>query len=297
MFDIHILYGWLTRAKAYLQTITDGTTILRQGASFGDLTNDTELKADRLLGQELANVCQETPGVTRVTVEGLGDFVCVEGKGWMRRDQLGDDEIAVLPQGLWVCIDPIDGSLNFKMRGRSLGGPFTTVITVLAKNNNATFNDIIAAGVIDLRIESGDTWVAYKDEHGAARTYFKGKLARTSDAEALDPGSQIIFAETYYPGNRDWVNRLFNGQKGNFSRLGSAGYEMACVAIGVAVAFLCNNQKQHELGAAYLLVKGAGGVAIDCGGGNLATHPYVFHKQTPVILAANQRIVADILAA
>jgi len=275
-FNIDHVYDLLVHAKAHLRTIEDGTAVVKQGANFGDLQNDTELRADRKLGEHLRTSCQRMPGVARISIEGLDD--------WTN----GSD-------GLWVCIDPIDGSLNYKSRGRSLGGPFTTVVTVVAKSKDATFDDIIAAGVIDLRPESQDLWLASKDERGRPQTLFKSQPATTLSVDALDPGSQIVMVETYYPENREKINQLFAGQKGNFSRFGSAAYEMACVANGVASAFLCDRQKQHELGAAYLLTIGAGGMALDWDGNLLNELPYEFNRQTSVILAANLLVAKDIL--
>lgn len=70
---------------------------------------------------------------------------------------------------------------------------------------------------------------------------------------------------------------------------------MALVASGQAVAFICDRQKMHELGAGYALVKGAGGVVVDFEGNDLGPKEYDFNKQMPVILAANKNIVDQLI--
>jgi fructose-1,6-bisphosphatase/inositol monophosphatase family enzyme len=99
----------------------------------------------------------------------------------------------------------------------------------------------------------------------------------------------------YYPDNRQRLARAFAGEKGWLRSCGSAAYEMALVASGTAVAFVCGSQKQHELGAGYALVKGAGGVAVDWDGRDLGVRTYDFKTQTPVVLACNMAIADQIL--
>ncbi|HRH31779.1 MAG TPA: inositol monophosphatase family protein, partial [bacterium] len=97
------------------------------------------------------------------------------------------------------------------------------------------------------------------------------------------------------PENREKVFRAFSDVKGWLRSPGSAAYEMASVASGQAAAFICDRQKQHELGAGYALVKGAGGVAVDWDGQDLGSRVYDFKTQTPVILAANRQIADQLL--
>lgn len=275
-----------------LQKIQDGGKVIREGAAFGDLKNDTEIKADRELGEWFREVLSRGKFMAdRISVEGLDDH-------WPNHEPFWN-------KGLWYCVDPLDGSLNYKL-GQSLFGlphalPYAACVTVLGKSEEASFSDVIAAAVVDLR--SGDLWSATVGAAGvgtalngrplyAYDTYHQGQERRKL---RLDLGSQIVIGEMYYPGNREKLARAFAGEKGYLRSFGSAAYEMALVASGTAAAFVCDRQKQHELGAGYALVKEAGGVAVDFDGHDLGPRTYDFKTQTPVILAANQIIADQIL--
>lgn len=250
--------------------------IEKTGATFGDSENDTEIKADRVLGKLLRDHLVGEASVGRISVEGLEDVRTGQGSDW------------------W-CIDPLDGSLNYLRSGATRGLPHSTCITVLNQIDDATFSDVRTAGVIDLR--NADTWmVEGGDMFGLpAVTLVNCRLARTCLETKLDLGSQVVIGEMYYPENRELLARAFAGKKGWLRNPGSAAYEMALVASGEAIAYVCDRQKQHELGAAYALVKGAGGVAVDFEGKDLGSRVYDFKTQTPVVLAANQAIAEQIL--
>lgn len=269
-----ILHG----AKKALYACKDGGRIMKQGAAFGDMAHDTDLRADRVLGERLMDGFRSLPGIARITIEGC------------------TSDLLIRDRGFWVTIDPLDGSLNFLRHGGTIGFPFTCCVTILDRAKDATFNNIVMAGVLDLRDTNGagDLWIAERTDEGF-RTTLNGVPIIPSSDHVLDLGHQIVIGEFYYPEHREKLARLFAGTKGWLRNPGSAAYEMACVASGQAVAFLCDRQKQHELGAGYALVKGAGGVAIDWDGVDLATRPYLFHTQTPAILAANMHIADHLL--
>lgn len=264
----------LQEAKQNLAHLKNGGDIVKKGGAFGDLLNDTDIRADHVIGMYLQKEFATSldVNVARVTVEGLDDLVT--GK-----------------TGVWICVDPIDGSLNYKTRDRLIGSPYTAVVTVLAKYEQATFDDVLFSAVLDLRPKSPDLWYACREN-----TWLNEQIVSTSKETKLDPGSQIIMTETYYPKNREALLRIFDGQKGNYSRLGSAAYEMALVSSGNAIAFICCSQKNHELGATQRLVRSAGGVAVDWEGISIGSRPYDFRAQTPIILAANQSIADEICA-
>lgn len=277
------LISVLRSGKQYLQNLGTGRDVVREGVAFGDLQNDTELRGDLALGAYLADMLvRRLPRVRRVTVEGLGEFP---------GNPAGD---------LWATVDPIDGSLNYLHAGQMTGLPFVTCVTLLRNSDRVTFAGVVAAGVIDLRRGVHDLWYAECAEDGRYASWagdVRGELllARTLKADTLDLSRMNVIAEFYYPENRELMAAAFVGQKGWLRNPGSAAYEMACVASGQAAAFICDRQKQHELGAAYALVLGAGGVAVDLEGRDLGSRVYDFKTQTPVILAANQRIADQIL--
>lgn len=247
--------------------------IIHQGTSFGDLKNDSELGIDKRLGKYFQD--QLKTGIARISVEGLEDI---------RTD--GEQES-------WVTIDPLDGSLNFKKRCGSQGLPISSCITLLSKSGPDTcFKDIVAAGVIDLR--NGDIWFSEFKE-SSRKTTLNSHYAKTDSSNKLDLTQQIVIAEFYYPENRERICRAFTGKKGWLRNPGSAAYEMALVANGTSIAYICDRQKQHELGAGVALVLGAGGVAVGFDGKPLTNVGYTFNQQTSVILAANQAIADQIL--
>lgn len=252
--------------------------IIHHGASFGDLKNDTEIAADKAIGDAVLQVLRQFPElIGRISIEGQCDeFLSSSGD-------------------LWVCVDPLDGSLNYLTKGTTLGLPFSFCITILDKIQDAKFGNVLAACVVDLR--SDDVWISIR-QNGLYQTMVNGKKVFFTPAtvrQKLDIGKSIIFGEMYYPDNRDLLVKMFESEKGWLRNPGSAAYEMASVASGVAVAFVCNNQKQHESGAGYALVKGVGGVAVDFDGDDLGEHPYAFTQQNPIILAQNQQIADEIL--
>lgn len=266
--------------------------IAEPGGAFGDAEYDTELKGDKDLGRFYAEqLIEKFTNIGRVTVEGLGELPGNPGGTW------------------WATVDPIDGSLNFKDRGHMNGFPHTSCITILKDGDRTTFDDVLYGGIIDLRPDISDIWLTERQAEGyrtwCGRGRYRLQEARVLPHQELNLGGMNVIGEMYYPENRDELVRAFgrrerNGvayqpQKGWLRSIGSAAYEMASVASGQAVAFVCGTQKQHELGAAYALVKGAGGVAVDWNGEDLGGRSYSFVVQTPVILAANRQIADQIL--
>lgn len=247
--------------------------IIRQGTSFGDLKNDTELGIDKRLGAYFKDRLRGC-GLSRLSIEGMEDIILAD-------------------HGSWVTIDPLDGSLNFKKRNKGFGLPFVSCATLLSTSGpEATFKDIVSAGVVDLRC--GDIWFSETHDDGCRVTTLNSSCLKTSSEENLDLANQIVIGEFYYPENRERLCRAFAGKKGWLRNPGSAAYEMALVANGTAIAFVCDRQKQHELGAGVALVLGAGGVACDLDGRDIMHTPYTFCDQTPLVLAANKNIAEQI---
>lgn len=285
-WKVELLRAMLDEGKGTLLGLQGGERILHGDGAFGAMENDPELKADRVVGLRLAELLRAFDDTGRVTVEGGADET-IEG---VKRD-------------VWATVDPIDGSLNYAHRGQMTGFPHTSVITILDRPNGEPyqFRDIMAAGIVDLRRGISDAWFVGKcPESCRYETYARGTngeldRTRTLLENHLDLGQMNVIGEMYYPSNREKMMRAFAGQKGWLRSPGSAAYEMASVASGQAAAYICDQQKQHELGAGYALVTGAGGVAVDWDGKDLGERVYDFKTQTPCILAANQRIADQLL--
>jgi fructose-1,6-bisphosphatase/inositol monophosphatase family enzyme len=273
-------------AAKQLHVLEGGDKVEREGAAFGDAGNDTEIKADRVLGEIIRDVILKSGDAARVTIEGLGEFTGT-GKNW-------------------YTVDPLDGSLDYKVRVPYWGGlPYTACITMLRAGERFTFDAIDVVAIADLRLAQAPTYVmatrVQPQREFEAKTQFEAfcepghHQLRSRQETKLDLGSQIVIGEMYYPENRELLARMFAGKKGWLRSPGSAAYEMSLVATGQAVAMICDRQKQHELGAGYLLVKGAGGVAVDFDGKDLGGREYDFETQLPMVLAANQDIADQIL--
>ena len=257
-----------------------GVEVVSQGKGFGLLGEDTEIRADKYMGEvlveEIAKAFSGKPLV--IEVEGAGKFFV-------------DGERETGEGNYYVVVDPLDGSLNYKTKGETLGLPYSSVITVFDKAK-PTFTDCRLAGVVDLR--SGDVWTA---ERGKG-CFLNGNPCKTSGRQEVDLLNGIVMAEMYYPENREMVSGIFGYKKGWLRNPGSAAYEMAMVASGNVDAFICDRQKSHELGAAYLLVKEAGGEILDHSGEVLDERAYDFASQVPVVVAASttmgEKIVEEI---
>lgn len=266
----------LNVAQEVVEEISDGNEVIKKGIAFGDLENDTEIEADKIIGEAIARSLKTEPDIGTILIEGC-------------------EPIRISKGNYQWFIDPLDGSLDYLMKGHTIGLPFSTCVTVLENHSesNLKFQDIVVAGIIDLR--SGDAWICYQAEDGLF-TNINNHPAQTMQNTKLDLGSMIVLGEMYYPENRERLFRAFAGMKGWLRNPGSAAYEMALVASGQAVAYICDRQKIHELGAGYALVKGAGGVVVDFCGNDISGKKYDFNSQTDVILAANQNIADEIVA-
>lgn len=281
--DIFNIFAVMMTAPHWLKELDDGGRVEGEGEAFGACQGDIELRADRHLGQRFRETFSDERFLADViSVEGLGDY---RPEHALRR--------GLWDKGLWYCVDPIDGSLNYRMRMGSAGLPHASCVTVLKRRYEARFSDVLIAAVADLR--NNDWWSVRPAPEGGLRTSMNGHPVRLDGPTKLDIGKQIVFGEAYYPENREKLARAFAGKKGWLRNPGSAAYEMALVASGTAAAFICDRQKHHELGAGYALVKGAGGVAVDWNGVDIGTQPYDFNDQSRIVLAANQAIADQVL--
>jgi fructose-1,6-bisphosphatase/inositol monophosphatase family enzyme len=275
MRNSEVVRSCFDRARRIHENSSDGGKIIHQGAGFGDLKNDTEIKLDREIGEKIRDlIWKSTNGKASVSVEGLDT---IEGKN----------------PNLWYCVDPLDGSLNYRKRGLSLGAPYTICVTVLDRFEDATFSNVILGANMDYR--NGDLWISERQKNGEYRTSLNGLVQKPSDALRVDLGSEIIVGEMYYPSNRRLMSEIFDGQKGYLRSFGSAAWEIASVSSGQVLAHICDQQKQHESGMGYALVKGAGGVAVNFKGEDLGDTPFDFYSQNDVIFAGNEMIAEEIV--
>jgi myo-inositol-1(or 4)-monophosphatase len=276
-----MIFGSFVNCFSKFHSIRGGGEIVSEGAAFGDLKKDTEIRADKESGNAFLEYFQKVNyPIGHLTVEGMQTLET--GSGF-----------------LWVTVDPLDGSLNYKAGSGELL-PYSACVTILRKRQDATFSDVLAGGVIDLR--TGSTWISARSAHGSFQTRFGSileggfKSVTTDSAVQLKLGEQVLLGEMYYPDNRVALAIALDEHKGSLRSLGSAAYEMALVASGQCVAFVSSRQKQHELGAAYALVKGAGGVVVDWDGKDIESRSYDFETQVPVVLACTEGMANDLVS-
>jgi len=262
----------------------DGDEIVKDGVAFGDSDEGAEIDAGRMLGRVLReNIALGCPSVSRVSVEGFGDL---RGE----------------TSGQWVCVDPLDGPFNFQARKGTIGPPHSLVVTVLGVDEDACFSDITAALVMDYR--TGKRWIALPGP-GEKHSYIS--LTRSGDEQAVeervstasvdtfDLRRQIVIGEMCHQENRGRLPEVLAGAKDQLPNPCSDGFHMVKVADGAVVGYFCDAQKQHELGAAYAIVRGAGGVVTDLCGESLDNRPFTFDTTTPVILAANEVVHSSLV--
>jgi len=273
---IKMLEGILKNAFVSLQKLSqkEGSQVIGKGEAFGDLDNDIEIQADVFLGQMIENSLRENNFDCRLQIEGKEEI-----------------SIGISPEQHYVTVDPLDGSLNFAKKGKTLGLPFSCSVAIFSSpdKGECRFQDVEVAGCVDLR--NGDLWSAEKGKG----CFLNGESCQTSGSTEVDLRKNILIGEMYYPENRELICRIFKGERGWLRSLGSAAYEMSLVASGQVDAYICDRQKLDILGMAYLMVKEAGGSVVDFNGNDLGTKEYVFHSQMPVILASTTSLSSEIL--
>lgn len=268
-----IVEGALRAAFACVGKIVSGGEVIHgDGESFGSLTADTELRADKELGETLLDALLAQREIRSVTVEGFGTKD--RGRGSLR-----------------AYVDPLDASLHYRFRYGSSGFPFTSVVTILpASVDQPTFADVQACGVIDLR--NGDCWSAVK----GCGTVLNGRVAKTADIREINPGKHPFGVQNYYAEFRKHNQKVFEGLSGYVWSPGSAAYEMASVSNGMFAAYFTGRQKHHELGAGYLLVTEAGGCVMTMDGKPLAAECFNFNTTTEgVVLAGSEELAREIM--
>jgi fructose-1,6-bisphosphatase/inositol monophosphatase family enzyme len=267
-----VIHGVLLSMRQSLHKLKDGHRVERVGIS-GAITGDEELAADRALGEIALAHLGSLDWVHSVEIEGMGSS-------------------EIHPDGDYdVKVDPLDSSLSYKLKGRMNSLlPYGGVITVLKRSEQPKFSDICAAGVMSFSSGEPDLWISMEGQP----TMFNGQPACPYQGE-LCLTNGVVIAEMYYPPNRERITRAFRNQPGYLRNPGCSGMEMACVSSGQAMAYICMSQKAHELGAAYLIVKNAGGIVTDWSGKSLNNIRYDFNRQYPVIMAANGAVSEWIL--
>lgn len=287
----------LDRTKGFWSTIQqqpDATRVIRDGA-FGDLGADQEVQADVLMGQKIWEYMFSLPNVAQVITE--------EGIYSDKRE--GE---------YTVFVDPLDSSANaIRTLERSKFGlpttqhdlPFGSVISI-AENNGETMDSVVAAGFT--RLDTGFSYIAVKnggffiiDPDGKKTKVDLSQIdSQPRNVSNLLKNGWTMWVENYYPETRNAVNTqlLAPDEKGYIRSQGCGANEQITVAAGEAAAFFCTTAKLHEPAASILMVKEAGGVAVDPFTmqdlGNLPLRKGFRTKKHPLLLAMNRDLALDI---
>lgn len=277
----------------HIQSQSDATLVLKDG-TFGDLGADQEVKADVMMGKEMTRQASGLIDVSEVITE--------EGT-------YGEAKEAKYT----VFIDPLDSSANAvrtlqrKKQGLPTNQndlPFGTVVS-FAENKGETVNDVVAAGFV--RLDTGFSYVAVKnggffiispDGRKTKVELSKIDLQPRTISDLLKNG-WTFWTENYYPQTRTVVNDKLLGpnEKGYIRSQGCGANEQVTVAAGEAAAFFCTTAKYHEPAASILMVKEAGGVAVNPFTmedlGSLPLRESFRTQKFPLLLAMNKDLAED----
>lgn len=294
-----LLTDCLAGVEKVLKLLDDaGREIIQQGSNYGDLKDDTELRADHEVRRVLLEYFQTRREVGRITVEGGVDMICLNGKWYNYEDgmekQLADD-------AKWVTIDALDGSLNYRNSLPDFGVylPHAVCITVLTTTKQPTFNQVRQSLVYNLGarvsvLANTDEYLDMSRQQLLVKgTSWHPKLRR--DKPRFNLGELIILGDFYYPENRELINKIFQGEKGYIRSYGSASWEMALTAMGAVDLYFSLHQKQHELGAGYRMMQAVGGDCRDLSGNDIGPRTYDFRTPLPVVMSAYPNLVDEFL--
>jgi myo-inositol-1(or 4)-monophosphatase len=183
-----------------------------------------------------------------------------------------------------ITIDDIDGTDNY-YHGRGLL-PYCTIVMIF-DSVNPKFRDAHVAGIIEHN--SNTVWYAVRDE-GCYQNFAKVK---TSGREVLDRRTLVIV--DHYS-NSSEISKFLDVYPTSWVKdFGTTGLHMAGVSNGLFDAFVSLNQKGHEIGAGYLLVKEAKGSFTDFEGKPFDDVLYDFNGSYSVVAAATEELGRKIL--
>lgn len=199
-------------------------------------------------------------------------------------EESGKIELAKNPS-LTIVFDDIDGTDNYS-RGRGLL-PYCTAITIF-DTHKPLFENAVAAGIIEHN--SGNLWLAQKGKG----CYLNDNKVSTSGKKKLDKRTLVII--DHY-GCADRISKLLDIYPEAWVKdFGTAAFHLAGVSSGLFDAYVHLNQKQHELGAGFLMIKEGGGFLSNINREPLDCMPYDFNAKLPIVAAASQELGETILS-
>jgi len=254
-----------------------GADIINQGHGFGDLEKDTDILADKHLGELYLENLKADENIAEIMIEGLGYFSTGRGN-------------------CAAFVDPLDNSQGYYSRENTTGFPFSSCVAIANSSvDNCRFSDFIRAGIIDHR--TGDVWLGEKSDNGGYTAYRNGdKIAPNTAGLDVSARQDTIITDLYYLKNRLMLPLLFPEEKGIFRNPGSAALEMVYTTYEKVALYFCFHQKLHELAAAYVINKGAGREVLHINDRlDLSEYNYEFNTQMPVLIARNKKIAEDFM--
>jgi len=200
-------------------------------------------------------------------VEALGGII--PGAGFIAEEGTASDSQVSQSRFKWI-IDPLDGTTNFVH-----GMPPYCVSIALAED------DKVVVGVV-YEVTIGECFYAWK----GSPAYLNGEQIRVSDA--ADMKNSLVITGLAYDTRkliRDFIRHFeyFNLNTHGARRLGSAATDLVYVAAGRAEAFYQANLSPWDVAAGAFIVKQAGGIVTDFGGGD----DWLFGRQ---IIATNNKL-------
>lgn len=174
----------------------------------------------------------------------------------------------------WV-IDPLDGTTNF-VHGLP---PYSVSLALMD-------GDEVVVGVV-YEVFSGEMFWAWK----GSGAYLNGKKISVSNVKKMENALVAVgFSHNMLRNVEGYVETIAEYQKttDGIRRIGSAAVDLAYVACGRFDVFSQTNLAPWDLAAGVLIVRQAGGVVTDYGGGD----NYIFGRE---LVASNPHIHAEFM--
>ncbi len=202
-------------------------------------------------------------------------------------EELGEQRLVDNPR-IVIGFDDLDGTFN-KADGRGIL-PYCSIISIF-DSPTPTHNNAVYAGI--QMHHTNDLIEAVRGQG----VFMNGKPVKPVK-NVLDEETRMYIS--IYETSRANPEALMNliplmARTRSPGELLSAGVSFAMIPVHGG-AYVSAANKEHELGAGYLLARECGGVAIDFDGNDIGPRVFDFNAKVPVIAASSNAIAQEILA-
>ena len=278
----------MENAKIFYSSIVNPGQTIKEGVS-GSSENDSEIAADKMMGDFFIRELRKIPWIKEIVVEGRPPvFTNIQGK-------------------CIAFVDPLDASLNAKTEEKLpkegyLNLPYTAVVTIakIQEDNSEQifFRDLIMAYIIDLR-PNQNILASVNLLEMVPKLYMNGQIytPRYTTSELAgdlnDTNIELSF-EAYYLETTKKIVKM-RQQMANPDRywrsVGSAAEDMLRALLNVGI-YVCASQKMHELGAIWVISQATNleGTVVNLQGEQLDSKLYDFNSKIGIIVAKTKKL-------